>query len=104
MFFGYVPLGTTTFGFPIQCANSSRTPTAPDAAPTWRIYGPAGGAALLTGTAPNTDTDSQTGFRFVTGVQVTLGNNFAAGNTYTVRAAYAISSVSEVDIGTFVVV
>lgn len=104
MFFGFVTLGSTTFGFPIQVTNSSRTPSAPDAQPTYRIYGPGGGAAILTGTAPASDTDSQTGFRFVTGVQVTAGNGFASGLTYTIRSAYAVSSVNEVDIGTFSVV
>lgn len=103
MFFGFVPLGTTTFGFPVQVTNSSRTPSAPDAQPTWRIYAPTGGAAILTGTAPNADVDSQTGWRPVTNVAVTGANGFASGNTYTVRVAYGVSSVNEVDIGTFVV-
>lgn len=103
MFFGFVALGTTTFGFPIQGTNSSRTPTAPDAAPTWRIYSSAGGAAILTGTGPVSDTDSQTGWRMVTGVSITSGNGFASGNTYFIRSAYAISTVAEVDIGSFAV-
>ena len=103
-FFGFVPLGTTTFGFPIQVTNGSRTPSAPDAAPTWRIYQGGGTSALLTGTASGTDTDSQTGFRMVTGVSITSGNGFASGNTYVVRAAYAVSATNECDIGTFVVV
>ena len=103
MFFGIVTLGTTTFGFPIQVTNSSRTPSAPDSAPTWRIYAASGGAAILTGTAPGSDTDSQTGWRFVTGVNVTSGNSFASGGTYFIRAAYAISAVNEVDVGSFVV-
>lgn len=104
MFFGQVAIGTTTFAFPVQVTNASRTPSSPDAQPTYRIYGPTGGAALLTGNAANTDTDSQTGLRWVTGVQVTVANGFAAGNMYFIRAAYAVSSVNEVDIGSFVVV
>ncbi len=103
MFFGFVPLGTTTFGFPIQGTNSSRTPTAPDAAPTYRIYAAGATVALVTGTGPAGDTDSQTGWRMVTGLSITLGNGYAAGQTYFVRAAYAISAVAEVDIGCFVV-
>jgi hypothetical protein len=103
-FLGFVTLGSTTFGFPIQCVNSSGTPTAPDAAPTWRIYAASGGAAILNGTGPGSDTDSQTGYRFITGVNVTLGNNFAAGQTFYVRAQYAISSVNFVLTGTFAVV
>lgn len=104
MFLGFVTLGTTTFGFPIQVTNASRTPSAPDAQPTYRIYGPSGGAALLTGTAAASDTDSQTGLRWVTNVAVTGANGFAAGSTYYVRAAYAVSSVNEVDVGVFSVV
>ncbi len=104
MFFGFVPIGTTTFGFPIQGTNSSRTPTAPDAAPTYRIYQAGGTTPILTGTGPASDTDGQTGWRMVTNVAVTLANGFAAGQTYVVRAAYAISTVAEVDIGCFVVV
>ena len=97
-----VPLGTT-IGFPVQVTNSSRTPSAPDAQPTWRIYGPAGGAAIMSGTAAASDTDSQTGFRFVTGVAITSGNGFASGNTYFIRAAYAVSATNEVDLGEFTV-
>lgn len=103
MFFGFIALGTTTFGFPIQVTNSSRTPSTPDAQPTWRIYAMSGGAAILTGTAPASDTDSQTGLRFVTNQSITVGNGFASGNVYYIRAAYAVSATSEVDIGSFVV-
>lgn len=103
MFFGFVALGTTTFGFPIQVTNSSRTPSSPASAPTWRIYGPSGGAALLTGTAPSSDTDSQTGLRFVTSVSITGANGFASGNTYYIRADYTVSATEEVDVGCFVV-
>lgn len=103
MFFGFVPLGSTTFGFPIQVTNSSRTPSTPDAAPTYRIYQAGGTTALLTGTASGSDTDSQTGWRMITGLSITLGNGFASGGTYVVRGAYAISTTQEVDIGSFVV-
>lgn len=98
-----VPLGTTTFGFPIQCANGSRTPTTPDAAPTWRIYGPSGGAALLSGTAGSSDVDSQTGLRFAINVAITSANGFASGTCYYIRSAYALSTVGEVDVLTFTV-
>lgn len=104
MFFGFIAIGTTTFGFPVQVTNSSRTPSTPDAQPTWRIYAASGGAALLTGTFPATDTDTQTGWRFATNVSVTTGNGFAAGNVYFIRAAYAVSTVQEVDVGSFAVV
>lgn len=104
MFFGFVPLGTTTFGFPIQCTNGSRTPSAPTGTPTWRIYGPNGSSALLTGTSDASDTDSQTGLRWVTPVAITQANGFVAGSTYTIRADYTVSAVEEVDLGTFICV
>lgn len=97
-----VPLGTT-IGFPIQVTNSSRLPSTPDAAPTWRIYGPNGGAALLSGVAASSDTDSQTGLRWVTGVAVTTGNGFASGNTYFIRSDYLLSSAELCDITEFTV-
>lgn len=103
MFSIYVPLGTTTFGFPIQVTNGSRTPSAADATPTYRIYGPSGGAAITSGTSAATVTDSQTGFYFVTNVAITTGAGFAAGTTYFVRCAYAVSSTSEVDLFSFTV-
>jgi hypothetical protein len=103
MFFGFVPLGTTTFGFPIQVTNGSRTPSTPDAAPTWAIFGPSFASAILTGTAPSSDVSGYLGLRGVTNVGITLANGFAAGLTYTIRANYALSTVGEVDIGFFTV-
>lgn len=102
-FLGFVPLETTTFGFPIQVTDADRAPASPDAQPSYRIYGPSGGTALVTGTASNTDTDSQTGFRFATNVAITSANGFEAGKTYFVRAAYSESSDDYVEVGSFTV-
>lgn len=100
---GFVPLGTTTFGFPIQCTDNNRHPQTPDAAPTWRIYAAGTAAALLTGTAPSSDQDSQTGWRPTSNVSITAGNNFASGNVYFIRVSYAISAVTYTDTSTFAV-
>lgn len=104
MFEGFVALATTTFNVFLQVKNSSGTPSTPDAAPSYRIYGPAGGTALLTGTFSASDTDSQTGWRASGNIAITTANGFAAGSTYRVRKAWAVSSTNYVEDSSFTVV
>ena len=97
-FLGFVTLGDT-LRLALQCRNSSDVPTAPDAAPTWAIYGDSD-TSLLTGSLGASDADSKTGFR--TGdAAITSGNGFVSGGRYTIRFAYAISSSARAAVATF---
>ncbi len=81
----------------VQCRNGSRTPSAPDAAPTFRIYPEAAGAAVITGSLPPTERYTATGlFEYMQ----RLTSAFSAGRYY-VRYAYAISAVQYVDFDAF---
>ena len=94
----------TTFNVIAQTAPSTKVPTAADSnAVTYRIYGPSGGTALLTGSFSTTVVDSQTGWYISGNLAITGANGFAAGNTYRVRVAYAIASVNIVDTYSFAV-
>lgn len=73
-----------------QCVNGSNVATAPDASPSYSIYG-TDGTALLTGTLGGSDHDSKTGQRRGTAA-ITAANGFAVGNIYYLRVGYAISS------------
>jgi hypothetical protein len=84
----------STFPLYVQCRNDSRAPTTPDSAPTYRIYAPGGGAAILTGSMGAADVDSQTGFRYV-GIACTAANQFTSGDNFTVRVEYAISGAAK---------
>lgn len=100
-YLGPVALGAT-LRLAIQCRNGSAVITAPDAAPTWAIYG-SDDTALLTGSLGSSDADSKTGFR--TGdAAITGGNGFAAGGRYVIRYFYEISGTDYSVIQTFTVV
>ena len=99
-FLGFVPLGGT-LRLPLQCRNSSGTPTTPDAAPTWSIYGDSD-TAVITGSLGSGDVDSKDGLR-AGNVVVSAGNGFASGQLYYVRFAYEISSSERAAIATFAV-
>jgi hypothetical protein len=100
-YLGMIELAST-LRLAVQCRNGSAVVTAPDAAPTWSIYGSTD-TPVLTGSLGAADADSKTGFR--TGnAAITSGNGFAAGQRYIVRVAYAISSTAYAAEGSFHVV
>jgi hypothetical protein len=99
MFLGFVELEATMVRH-IQTKNSSGTPTAPDSAPTYRIYGDSG-TAIATGTLSG-PVDSQTGL-YSLSKAITAANGFGRG-LYSVRIAYAISSAARAELYTFQVV
>ena len=99
-YMGTIPLGDT-LRLALQCVNSSGVVTAPDAAPTWSMYGDSD-TALLAGSLGSSDADSKTGLR--TGdAAITAGNGFSSGMRVIVRFAYAISSSNRAAIGYFLV-
>lgn len=86
------PALEATFALALQCRNSSGTPTAPDAAPTWIILNSAG-TTILTGSLGSTDTASKTGLRIGTAA-LTAANGFASGSDYTIVFSYLIAAAS----------
>lgn len=79
-----------TIPLQVRCANSSGVPTAPDAAPTYKILNGAG-TALTTGTLSSTDAASLTGARSGTATAA-AASGFASGNIYYIHYDYAIST------------
>lgn len=97
-YLGYVALGETITRH-LQLA-SGNAPATADAQPTYRIYG-ADGTPVATGTL-STVVDSQTGLHAFEQACTSLAG-FTRG-TYTLRVAYAVSSVAKVQAYTFTVV
>jgi hypothetical protein len=88
----------------VQCVNDARTPTAPDATPTFRIYGPAGTTMTDgTGTFEATIVDSRTGL-YLKLMGCTAQRGYQQGVTYTVEVRYLISAVLKVELHSFLVV
>lgn len=95
-------LGIHTLGSTLaKCIQlkSGNAPVTADAQPTFRIYGD-GTTTIATG-ACSTVVDSQTGLHQISQA-LTIGNGFAVG-TYTIRVAYAVSSVAKVQDYSFTV-
>lgn len=89
MFIGHVALDAeiTTI---LMVRNTSAVPTAPDSAPTYRVYGE-DGSPLATGTLTTKDgVTGLYGFNFTP----TAGAGFAVGNTYSVLFQYVISAIT----------
>lgn len=93
---GYIQL-ESTLNLAVQCENSSGVATAPDAAPTWSMYG-SSATALLTGSLGAADSDSKTGFR-MGNAAITAANGFASGMRVIVRVSYLISSSARTVVG-----
>ena len=73
----------------VQCTTASRVPTAPDQAPTYRVYTEAG-VLVTNGSLPPTERYQATGlFEYM----LPLNSSFSTGR-YFVRYAYVISSVT----------
>ena len=72
------------------CANSSGVPTAPDAAPTWKILNSAG-TSIANGTLSSTDSASLTGVRTGT-TTAAAASGFASGGVYAIVFSYAVSA------------
>lgn len=87
----HIPLG-------VQCRNGSRTPVAPDQAPTFRVYSESGGAAALSGSLPPTERYTTAGLHEYAQF---LNTSFATAGRYYVRYAYAISGTQYVDFDAF---
>jgi hypothetical protein len=99
MFLGFVEIESA---IPIVVlAKNGNAPVALDAAPTFRVYGPAGLMANGTGTLPVYD-GTVTGLY---GAQFTpsAANGFASGQTYTALIRGTISAAAWGDSATFVV-
>ncbi len=88
MFDGFVTLEGTLVAR-VLVRNSSNTPVAPDAAPTYRIYGPSGLMASGTGT---TTVGDVTGLYSVS-IAALAANGYEAGESYAVVFSGLISSV-----------
>jgi len=97
-FLGFITL-EDTMRLALQCRNGSHVNTAPDAAPTWKVFG-TDDTAILTGSLGAADADSLTGFR--TGdAAITAANGFASGGRYIIRFFYEISTTDYSAVGTF---
>lgn len=72
------------------CANSSGVPTAPDAAPTWKVLNSTG-TSIANGTLSSSDSASLTGVRTGT-TTAAAASGFASGSNYYIVYSYAISS------------
>lgn len=86
-----VALEDTSFVLWLQCRTAGQVATAPTGTPTYKIYGPSGSSALLSGSFEASDHDSNTGLRKTAALSITAANGFAAGKTYTVIASAVIS-------------
>lgn len=83
----------------VQCRDGNRTPNAPTAAPTYRVYTEAG-TNVVNGSLPPTERYTTTGlFEYM----LPLNTSFSTGRHY-VRYAYAISGTNYVDFDAFEVV
>lgn len=83
----------------VQCKNGSGTPSAPTAAPTYRVYTEAG-TNVVNGSLPPIERYTATG---LFGRMLPLNSSFSTGRHY-VRYAYAISGTNYVDTECFEVV
>lgn len=88
-FIGFVELNGTLF-IPLL-TKSGDTPTAADALPTYRVYGP-DGALMPNGTGTFTAGD-QTGYYYATHA-ITAVNTYDIRLNYSIKVAYAISAVA----------
>jgi hypothetical protein len=102
MFFGFFTLEATLLAL-MQSVNSSGTPVAADAAPTFRIYGPSGLMNNGTGTTSAFDSGNVTGMYQASKV-VGAADGYARATTYTIRFQWAVSSVPKSFAGTFMVI
>lgn len=83
----------------VQCRDGNRTPQAPTAAPTFRVY-TEGGTLVTSGTVPPTERYQTTGLHEF---MLPLNALFSTGRQY-VRYLYAISGVNYVDVDVFEIV
>ncbi len=88
MFQGFVAL-ESTFVLYIQVTTSARTPVAPDAAPTFKVFLGSAELSALAGTS--VAVSAVTGLYKVS-IACTAANGLAAGQTVVVRSVGAISS------------
>lgn len=88
-FVGYVTLGTTGFKVRVLTTNTDGTPTAPSAAPTFRVRGPGGQVANGT----TTQVGAITGL-YEASIDVTVPNGFAAGTSYDIDFSYTVSALA----------
>lgn len=97
MFIGIIPLDGTLPATALT-RNTSGVPTAPAAAPTYRVYGPAG---LLSGqTGSTSQLDSQTGL-YRASLSLTGANGYESGQTYCVLFQATVSGNAWAELATF---
>lgn len=81
----------------VQCRTGSRVPTAPTAAPTFRVYFE-DGTLVASGSLPPTERYQTAGLHQY---MLFLGTAFSTAGRYYVRYAYAISGTNYVDMDSF---
>jgi len=95
-YFGRKPLGTEIPLY-VQCTSTAGAPTAPDAAPTMKIYAQGGGSPVVSKSLPPLERYTATGlFRYMQ----MLTSAFSAG-LYYVRFDYQTSGTAKSAQGTF---
>lgn len=95
-YFGRAPLGREIPLY-VQCTSTAGAPTAPDAAPTMKIYAQGGGSPVVSKTIPPLERYTATGlFQYMQ----MLTSAFSAG-LYYVRFDYLVSATAKAAQGTF---
>ncbi len=100
---GMVPLGETLRVY-VLTADGSHQPVAPDAAPTWKVYGPSGFMAGMTGTCVQASDGSPVVGFYYASIPATGPNGFEAGEQYTVLFSWAVSTASRASAASFGVI
>jgi hypothetical protein len=83
----------------LQVMDANRQPVAPDAAPTYKVFGPAGNE--LTAAAGTCSAVSGITGLYIATIPLTDGNGFDIGERYFVRYAWAVSAANRVEGHTF---
>lgn len=97
-FVGFVTLGTTGWKIRVLCTNTDGTPTAPSAAPAFRVRGPGGQVA----SGNTTQVGVITGL-YEASLDVTVPNGYAAGTSYDIDFTYTVSAVARGQLKHFMV-
>lgn len=97
-FLGFVTLGSSLLGYLLT--KNGDVPTAADALPTYRVYGPSG---LMTNGTGAVAAGDQTAIYKLTH-SIASADGFVAGQTYSIRVAYTIGGAAKGQVLTFTVV
>jgi hypothetical protein len=102
MFLGFFRLDVDDLFGLYQSRNTSRTPTADDGTPAYRIYGEAGLMTSGTGNAVLFDSSNTTGLYKVTHT-ISSANGYERGKCYTLRVTGTVGAVARCEEFTFIV-